>query len=242
MTKSDSSLGLFFPRVDSAKEGSAGALQFGSGHEPWMVFLPSLPPALPVSKESVFHLTSCFFAMIQPNDSQIPWEWPEDDAMCGAGNGHMVYHNGARPWPWAVVLEHCCSSRWQLGHLRGGPPGVYVRPEHHQDSSFWNVQHIQRGLWCLPPCPRPSFPSLPRHTHRPPSVRALRAETAWSQGTTYWWKDPSRRAGLWNLPHPGLCCNLHHSFRAPLSRYVEKLQLAENKWHFHHHGLGRKKI
>lgn len=162
MTKSDSSLGLFFPSVDSAKEGSAGTLQFGSGHEWWMVFLPSLPPAPPVSKESAFHLTSCFFAMMQPNNSQIPWEWPEDDAMCGDGNGPMVYHNGARPWPWAVVLEHCCSSRWQLGHLWGGPPGVYVRPEHHQDSSFWNVQYIQTGLWCLPPCPRPSFPSLPR--------------------------------------------------------------------------------
>ena len=61
MTKSDSSLGLFLPSVDSAKEDSTGTLQFGSGHEPWMLFLPSLPPAPPVSKESAFHLTSCFF-------------------------------------------------------------------------------------------------------------------------------------------------------------------------------------
>ena len=176
MTKSDSSLGLFLPSVDSAKEDSTGTLQFGSGHEPWMLFLPSLPPAPPVSKESAFHLTSCFFAMMQLNDSQIPWEWPEDDAMCGDENGHMAYHDEARPWPWAVVLEHCCSSRWQLGHLQGGPPGVYVRPAPSGQRLLECSTHPERLV--MPP-------SLPG-AQPPPSllVRALRAETAYSQGTT----------------------------------------------------------
>lgn len=175
MTKSDSSLGLFFPSVDSAKEGSAGALQFCSGHEWWMVFLPSLPPAPPVSKESAFHLTSCFFATMQPNDSQIPWEWPEDDANVGMGMGPWFITMGPGPdpglWSWTLLLQQMTAGASPgVGHL------VYMLySEHHQDSSFWMSNTSRRA--CDASLPKALIPSLP--CPRPPlSVRALRAETA----------------------------------------------------------------
>ena len=119
MTRSDSSLGLFFPRVDSAKEGSAGALQFGSGHEPWMVFLPSLPSAPPVSKESVFHLTSCFFCHDAterlPDTLRVARRW------CNVWGWERAY--GLSQWSQALTLG-CGPGTLLLQQMTAGPsPG-----------------------------------------------------------------------------------------------------------------------
>ena len=124
MTKSDSSPGWLFRTVDSAMEGLEGALQIGSGNKPWMVFLPSLPPAPSVSRESGLHLASCFLQWCNRTTPRYVESGQKMMQHVGMRSGTSFITTEPGPWRCTVVLESCCPSRQQLGNLQGGPPDV----------------------------------------------------------------------------------------------------------------------
>lgn len=161
---------------------------------------------------------------MQQNDSQISWEWPENDATCWDRRKVQCLSPPSRSPDLALlsskVAAPAVSSRTfsSIDHLTHKPGLNTIRTAGQtRDSGMFQI--FRKARLCLP--------AQVLHS------TACESDLGWN------WHEPeqgfhgeriSREGPDCAIhPHPEFCRNQHHSFHALLSRYMEKLQLAEKQ-------------